>query len=113
MPAILCRDVVDRSLQKFWTHTRDRILTVPSQPELVVGLTARGETASTLQQLIQVAQVDAGPALNEQMNMSAQERECDKGHLFLDDPPSEETIKKVARRAVDHRHVSMRRPRQM
>jgi hypothetical protein len=108
MPAVLCFDVVDRSLQQLWAHTRDRILTVPSQPELVVGLTARGVTASAFQQLNEVPQVDARPTPNEQMNMGSQERECYKGNIFLNDRPSEELVQKVARWTIDHWHAPMR-----
>jgi len=113
VPLILTLDVIDRSLQQLWAHTRDRILTVPSQPELVVGLTARGVTASAFQQLNQVPQVDARPTPNEQMNMGSQERECYEGHIFLNNRPTEEPVQKVARRTIDHWHASMRRPRQM
>src|SRR2546427_7819305 len=113
MPAVLCFDVVDRGLQQLWAHTRDRILTVPSQPELVVGLPARGVAAPAFQQLNQVPQVDARATLNEQMNMGSQEREGYEGNMFLNDRPSEEPIQKVARRTIDHWHTPMRRPRQM
>jgi hypothetical protein len=113
LPALPSLDVLDRCLEQLRTHACHRIFTIPSEPEPVIGLSACGVTAPTLEELNEPRQVDSGAGPHEEVDVRSQESQGHDARMFLNCDPSKVPIEEVAGWAVDHRHAPMGRPGQM